>query len=171
MKAKNTIGKIYVSPMPIQGILKHFVETLIGGRVFNPRQQQVAYSRLAREHKQIFTTFCCCRGLKTRPPIRKINCSLKSSTKCFRTPKQALDLRIFYLRCFLLSCFIFMFQLIDYQYFRRLKHTTFMFHFQFQCFIQKTLRKKNKNTVGAIQNPCGSDSKTLRERTTAPSVF
>ena len=23
---------------------------LIGGRVFNPRQQQVAYSRLAREH-------------------------------------------------------------------------------------------------------------------------
>ncbi len=24
--------------------------SLIGGRVFNPRQQQVAYSRLAREH-------------------------------------------------------------------------------------------------------------------------
>ena len=29
MKAKNTIGKIYVSPMPIQGILKHFVEAFI----------------------------------------------------------------------------------------------------------------------------------------------
>ena len=26
MKAKNTIGKIYVSPMPIWGVLKHFVE-------------------------------------------------------------------------------------------------------------------------------------------------
>ena len=31
--------------------------------------------------------------------------------------------------------------------------------------------EKNKNTVGAIQNPCGSDSKTLRERESAPSVF
>ena len=29
MKAKNTIGKIYVSPMPIQGILKRFVEDFI----------------------------------------------------------------------------------------------------------------------------------------------
>ena len=46
-----------------------------------------------------------------------------------------------------------------------------MFHFQFQCFIQKTLREKNKNTVGAIQNLCGSDSKTLWERESAPSVF
>ena len=26
MKAKNAIGKIYVSPMPIWGVLKHFVE-------------------------------------------------------------------------------------------------------------------------------------------------
>ena len=25
--------------------------------------------------------------------------------------------------------------------------------------------------MGAIQNPCGSDSKTLRERESAPSVF
>ena len=47
MKAKNIIGKIYVSQMPIGGVLKHFVEDfklqfifLIGGRVFNPRQQQ-----------------------------------------------------------------------------------------------------------------------------------
>ena len=38
MKAKNIIGKIYVSPMPIWGVLKHFVEDfklqfifLIGG--------------------------------------------------------------------------------------------------------------------------------------------
>ena len=38
-------------------------------------------------------------------------------------------------------------------------------------FILKTLREKNKNTVGAIQNLCGSDSKTLRERESAPSVF
>ena len=48
MKAKNIVGKIYVSTMPIWGVLKHFVEDfklqfifLIGGRVFNPRQQQV----------------------------------------------------------------------------------------------------------------------------------
>ena len=46
-----------------------------------------------------------------------------------------------------------------------------MFHFWFQCFILKTLREKNKNTVRAIQNLCGSDSKTLRERESAPSVF
>ena len=38
MKAKNIVGKIYVSPMPIWGVLKHFVEDfklqfvyLIGG--------------------------------------------------------------------------------------------------------------------------------------------
>ena len=44
MKAKNIGGKIYVRPMPIKDILKHFIEAfklqfvcLIGGRVFNPR--------------------------------------------------------------------------------------------------------------------------------------
>ena len=36
---------------------------------------------------------------------------------------------------------------------------------------KNTVREKNKNTVGAIQNLCGSDSKTLRERESAPSVF
>ena len=43
MKAKNILGKIYVSPMPIWDILKHFVETfilqfvgLIGGAGFQP---------------------------------------------------------------------------------------------------------------------------------------
>ena len=45
------------------------------------------------------------------------------------------------------------------------------FIFAFNVSFSKTLWEKNKNTVGAIQNPCGSDSKTLRERTTAPSVF
>ena len=65
----------------------------------------------------------------------------------------------------------FMFQPIDYQFFWRLKHATFMFHFWFQCFILKTLWEKNKNTVGAIQKHCGSDFKTLRERESAPSVF
>ena len=46
MKQKICKGKIYVTPMPILGVLKHFVETfilqfisLIGGRVCNPRQQ------------------------------------------------------------------------------------------------------------------------------------
>ena len=42
---------------------------------------------------------------------------------------------------------------------------------QFQCFILKTLREKNKNTEGAIQKHCGSDLKTLGERESAPSVF
>ena len=46
-----------------------------------------------------------------------------------------------------------------------------MFHFWFQCFILKTLREKNKNTEGEKQKHCGSDSKTLRERESAPSVF
>ena len=46
-----------------------------------------------------------------------------------------------------------------------------MFHFYFQCFILKTLREKNKNTVGTIQKHCGSDFQTLRERESAPSVF
>ena len=45
------------------------------------------------------------------------------------------------------------------------------FTFSFNVSFKKTLREKNKNTVGAIQNPCGSDSKTLRERESAPSVF
>ena len=37
--------------------------------------------------------------------------------------------------------------------------------------LLKTLREKNKNTVGAIQNLRGSDSKTLWERQRASSVF
>ena len=54
MKHKICKGKIYVTTMPVLGVLKHLVEDfklqfvcLIGGRVCNPRQQQVAYSRLA----------------------------------------------------------------------------------------------------------------------------
>ena len=43
--------------------------------------------------------------------------------------------------------------------------------FLVSMFHTKTLREKNKNTEGAIQNLCGSDSKTLRERESAPSVF
>ena len=39
-----------------------------------------------------------------------------------------------------------------------------MFHIMFQCFISKTLWERFKNTEGAIQKHCGSDSKTLRER-------
>ena len=39
-----------------------------------------------------------------------------------------------------------------------------MFHFQFQCFILK-------NTEGEKQKHCGSDSKPLWERESAPSVF
>ena len=35
----------------------------------------------------------------------------------------------------------------------------------------KTLRERNKNTVGAISKPNGSETKTLRERESAPLVF
>ena len=45
------------------------------------------------------------------------------------------------------------------------------FIFGFNVSFKKTLREKNKNTVGAIQNLCGSDSKTLWERESAPTVF
>ena len=45
MKHKIYKGKIYVTTMPVLGVLKHLVEDfklqficLIGGRVFNPRQ-------------------------------------------------------------------------------------------------------------------------------------
>ena len=46
-----------------------------------------------------------------------------------------------------------------------------MFHFLFQRFMLKTLWKKIKNTVEENQKHCGSDSKTLWERTIAPSGF
>ena len=46
-----------------------------------------------------------------------------------------------------------------------------MFHFLFQRFMLKTLWEKIKNTVGAISKPNGSETKTLRERESAPSVF
>ena len=45
------------------------------------------------------------------------------------------------------------------------------FTFSFNVSLQKTLWERFKNTVGAIQKHCGSDSKTLRERESAPSVF
>jgi hypothetical protein len=35
----------------------------------------------------------------------------------------------------------------------------------------KTLRERNKNTEGAISKPNGRETKTLRERESAPSVF
>ena len=55
-----------------------------------------------------------------------------------------------------------------------LKAETYDFYVSFLVSMfhsKKTLWKRFKNTVGAIQNPCGSDSKTLRERESAPSVF
>ena len=42
MKAKNTIGKIYVSQCLFRTFCKLQSICLIGGRVFNPRQQQNA---------------------------------------------------------------------------------------------------------------------------------
>ena len=80
-------------------------------------------------------------------------------------------LRIFSLCYFYVSCFIFIFQRVDYQLLRNMKHCTCMFHIMFQCFISKTLWERFKNTVEAIQKHCGSDLKTLRERSIAPSVF
>ena len=66
-------------------------------------------------------------------------------------------LRIFSLCCFYVSCFIFIFQCVDYQLLRNMKHSTRMFHIMFQCFISKTLWERFKNTVGAIQKHWGSD--------------
>ena len=66
-------------------------------------------------------------------------------------------LRIFSLCYFYVSCFIFIFQRVDYQSLRNMKHCTCMFHIMFQCFISKTLRERFKNTVGAIQKHWGSD--------------
>ena len=57
-----------------------------------------------------------------------------------------------------LSCFIFCYKVIEYQSFQKVKHTTLMFHFLFQCFILKILREKNKNTEGATQKHCGNDN-------------
>ena len=53
------------------------------------------------------------------------------------------------------------------------KAETYDFYVSFlvSMFHTKNTEGENKNTVGAIQNPCGSDSKTLRERESAPSVF
>ena len=59
-------------------------------------------------------------------------------------------LRIFSLCYFYVSCFIFIFQRVDYQSLRNMKHSTRMFHIMFQCFISKTLWGRFKNTVGAI---------------------
>ena len=44
MKAKNIVGKIYVSPMSIWGVLKHFVEAFklqIVGLIGGTRRPQV----------------------------------------------------------------------------------------------------------------------------------
>ena len=59
-------------------------------------------------------------------------------------------LRIFSLCYFYVSCFIFIFQRVEYQSLRNMKHSTRMFHIMFQCFISKTLWGRFKNTVGAI---------------------
>ena len=81
------------------------------------------------DYKQMFKT-CCCRGLKTRPPIRQTNCSLSNIFHTFSKP-------LIYL-----SCFIFQFQIIDNQHVQRMKHTTSMFHFQFHVSFFKTLRER-----------------------------
>ena len=57
MKAKNILGKIYVSPMPIWDILKHFVEAF--------KLQSVCLIEGTRRPQ-----------VRTRPPIRQTNCSL-----------------------------------------------------------------------------------------------
>ena len=53
MKAKNIVGKIYVSPMPIWGVLKHFVEDfklqfifLIGGANLGATRPRVGIANL-----------------------------------------------------------------------------------------------------------------------------
>ena len=53
---------------------------LIGGRVCNPRQQQVAYSRLATLSRCLSLLLPRVKNPPpqlTRPPIRQTNCSLQ----------------------------------------------------------------------------------------------
>ena len=52
-------------------------------------------------------------------------------------------LRIFSLCCFYVSCFIFIFQRVDYQLLRNMKHSTRMFHFMFHVSFLKTLRERS----------------------------
>ena len=81
------------------------------------------------DYKQMLKT-CCCRGLQTRPPIRPTNCSLS-------------NIYPYVFKTFDLSfMFHFMFQLIDYQSFQKVKHTIQMFHFQFHVSLFKTLRER-----------------------------
>ena len=49
---------------------------LIGGRVFNPRQQQVAYSRLVTISRCSSLLLPRVKNPPISPPIRQINCSL-----------------------------------------------------------------------------------------------
>ena len=54
-----------------------------------------------------------------------------------------------------------------------MKAETYDFYVSFlvSMFHSKNTEGEKQNTVGAIQNLCGSDSKTLWERESATSVF
>ena len=81
---------------------------------------------------------------------------------------------------FFLSCFIFMFQLIENQYFQEMKHWHSMFHFWFQCFIflftTPLFKKLNgreikpqwerfKTSMGEKSNPNGRNTtETLKSK-------
>ena len=90
--------------------------------------------------------------------------SLKSSTKCFRMPQ--IDIGVTYILPLHILCFMFHFYVSTYWLSILLKDETYDFYVSLLVSMFHT-----KNTEEKKQNPCGSDSKTLRERFHAPSVF
>ena len=95
---------------------------------------------------------CCCRGLKTRPPTRKINCSLSHK----------ISIR-FQNLWFIFHVSFLYFNLLNINHLEK-------WNIRLQCFIlsfmfhskkhwgrkTKTLWERFKNTVGAIQKHWGS---------------
>ena len=90
-------------------------------------------------------------------PVFSINWSLKSSTKCFRTPK--IGIVVTYILPLHILCFMFHFYVSTYWLSTFLKTEIYNFYVSLLVSMFHT-----KNTEGEKQKHCGSDSKTLWER-------
>ena len=97
-------------------------------------------------------------------PVFSINWSLISSTRCFRTPK--IGIVVTYILPLHILCFMFHFYVSTCWLSILMKAETCNFYVSLLVSMFHT-----KNTEGEKQKHCGSDSKTLRERESAPSVF
>ena len=94
---------------------------------------------------------------RTRPPIRQTNSSLKSSTKCFRTPQIGIGLT--YILPTMFFAFMFHFYVSTYWLSILLKAEIYDFYVSFLVSMFHS-----KNTEGEKQKHCGSDSKPLWEQ-------